>query len=149
MERGQYPIFDKYRGGVLPGQAAAMERELVSLGVSEKVKDRARQTFERSAEQAGFFEQGRNRLVMPGFAAGREGPRDDAGGGQGGGSSGGNPPAPDVDPIIQGLLSRLPKSGEVWPEDERKLWLQLLEGSFKLIYRNNAEVKTIFLNRDE
>ena len=23
---------------------------------------------------------------------------------------------------------------EVWPEAERKLWFQLLEGSFKLIY---------------
>jgi hypothetical protein len=56
-------------GGVLPGQAAAMERELVGLGVSDKVKDRARQTFERSAEQAGFFAHGRNRLVMPGIGA--------------------------------------------------------------------------------
>jgi len=25
-------------------------------------------------------------------------------------------------------------SGEVWPEAEPKLWFQLLEGSFKLIY---------------
>jgi hypothetical protein len=29
-------------------------------------------------------------------------------------------------------------SGEVWPEAERKLWLQLLEGSFKLIYKEAA-----------
>ena len=42
---------------------------------------------------------------------------------------------PGIDPIIAGLLKRLPKSGEVWPEAERKLWLQLLEGSFKLIYK--------------
>jgi hypothetical protein len=34
------------------------------------------------------------------------------------------------------LLSRLPKSGDVWPEADRKLWLQLLEGSFKLIYKD-------------
>lgn len=40
------------------------------------------------------------------------------------------------DPIIAGLLKRLPKSGEVWPTEERKLWLQLLEGSFKLIYQD-------------
>jgi hypothetical protein len=32
-----------------------------------------------------------------------------------------------------GLLKRLPKTGDVWPEADRKLWLQLLEGSFKLI----------------
>lgn len=126
-------VFDKYKGGVLPDQAAAVGRELVGLGVSEKVKDRARQVFERSAEQAGFFEQGRNRLVMPGIAGGRERPREDAGGS--GGSGSGNPPTPDIDPIIQGLLSRLPKSGEIWPEPERKLWLDLLAGSFKLIYK--------------
>jgi hypothetical protein len=40
---------------------------------------------------------------------------------------------PDGDPIIEGLLKRLPKSGDVWPEAERKLWLHLLEGSFKLM----------------
>jgi hypothetical protein len=32
-------------------------------------------------------------------------------------------------------LKRLPKTGDVWPEDDRKLWLQLLEGSF-LIYKD-------------
>lgn len=46
----------------------------------------------------------------------------------------------DIDPIIAGLLKRLPKSGDVWPEAERKLWLDLLSGSFKLIYRNKDEV---------
>ena len=50
---------------------------------------------------------------------------------------------PDIDPIIRGLLARLPQSGDVWPEIERKLWLQLLEGSFKLIYKDSEETKTI------
>jgi hypothetical protein len=135
-------VFDKYRGGVLPSQAAAMERELVGLGVSEKVKDRARQTFERSAEQAGFFAHGRNRLVMPGIAARApeaapppelpEQPEIK----KNGNGDGGLPPG--VDPIIAGLLKRLPKSGDVWPKTQRKLWLQLLEGSFDLIYEDEA-----------
>ena len=38
--------------------AAALEREMVELGVSPKQKDKARQVFERSAEQAGFFATG-------------------------------------------------------------------------------------------
>jgi hypothetical protein len=41
-----------------------------------------------------------------------------------------------IDPIIAGPLKRHPKSGEVWPVEDRKLWLQLLEGSFKLIYKD-------------
>jgi hypothetical protein len=54
------------------------------------------------------------------------------------GDGGGEPPK--IDPIIQRLLSRLPKSGDVWPEEQRKLWLQLLEGSFRLIYKDKTEV---------
>jgi hypothetical protein len=57
------------------------------------------------------------------------------------GSDDGTPP--DIDPIIRGLLMRLPKSGSVWPEDERKLWLQLLEGSFKLIYNDKGEAASV------
>jgi hypothetical protein len=38
-------------------------------------------------------------------------------------------------------LKRLPKTGDVWPEVDRKLWLQLLEGSFKLIYKDAASNK--------
>ena len=91
-----------------------------------------------------WFRDGR--FVKPGIAA----PKDDAVRQQEkpletvrfAGGGGDEPPA--IDPIIAGLLKPLPKSGEVWPEDERKLWLQLLEGSFKLIYRDH-EVKMINL----
>jgi hypothetical protein len=34
-------IFEKYRGGVLP-PAAALDRDIATLGVSEKQKERAR-----------------------------------------------------------------------------------------------------------
>jgi hypothetical protein len=55
------------------------------------------------------------------------------------GRSGGDEP-PAIDPIIAGLLKRLPKSGDVWPESDRKLWLNLLEGSFKLIYKDKNDL---------
>lgn len=130
-------IFDRYRTGILPPNAAALEREMVALGVSDKVKARARQSFEKSAEQANFFEHGKNRLVMPGFVSHREPPREEPKKEEeyGGGSGGGGGP-PDVDPIIRGLLARLPPAGKVWPEMERDLWLDLLKGSFKLIYKD-------------
>jgi hypothetical protein len=53
-----------------------------------------------------------------------------------GGDGGGGGRTPEIDPIIRGLLARLPKSGDVWSEADRKLWLNLLEGSFKLIYKD-------------
>jgi len=141
-------LFDAYKGGVVP-PAAALERQIVDLGVSDKQKDRARQVFERSAEEAGFFEHGRNRLVMPGVPVRDEklaGEKKDGNGGNGnggGGSGGGDGKTPSIDPIIQGLLARLPKAGDEWPETERKLWLQLLEGSFKLIYKASTEAGRI------
>lgn len=132
-------MYDKYKNDVLP-PAAALERDIIGLGVAEKQTSRARQVFERSADQAGFFEHGKDRLVMPGLATHAVPPPPPAPevehGGNGGGNGGGGGKQFDVDPIIRGLLERLPASGDVWPDDQRKLWLQLLEGSFKLIYKD-------------
>src|SRR5450759_721362 len=127
------------KNGVLP-PAAALARDMVGLGVAEKTKDRTRQIFERSAEQAGFFAHGKNRLIMPAVAVrDQQTPRDEKSeDANGGGGNGGGGDLPVIDPIIAGLLKRLPKSGDVWPEADRKLWLQLLEGSFKLLYKEQT-----------
>jgi hypothetical protein len=138
-------IFEKYKKYLLP-PASALEREIIALGVAPKQASKARQAFMRSAEQAGFFEHGKERLVLPSVADMGPGtkpvePPSDAdrkgGSGGGGGDNGGDT---EIDPIIRGLLVRLPKSGDVWPEADRKLWLQLLEGSFKLIYKDTPPV---------
>jgi hypothetical protein len=34
---------------------------------------------------------------------------------------------------VQGLLKELPKAGDVWPEDQRKLWLDTAASIFKMI----------------
>jgi hypothetical protein len=137
-------IYEQNRGKQLP-PAAALEREMAGMGVAEKQKERARQVFQRSAEVAGFFDLDKTRLIMPtgisevGAALPpASDPKPDAdpefSGGNGGGGKN-----PDIDPIIRGLLVRLPKSGENWPKAKRKLWLQLLEGSFDLIYTDGPE----------
>jgi hypothetical protein len=99
---------------------------------------RARQTFTKSATYAGFIDPGTGRFVKPGNLGAP--PRDEAPHPpvrdvDYGGNGGGDPPA--IDPIIAGLLKRLPKSGAQWPKAQRKLWLQLLEGSFDLIYQDS------------
>jgi hypothetical protein len=57
-------IYDEYNDGMLPPDAA-LEKRMRDLGVSAKQTDRARQSFQRSADLAGFFGHGRNRLVRP------------------------------------------------------------------------------------
>lgn len=131
-------MYDQFKGAVLP-PSPAIERQVVELGVSPKQKERARQTFMSSAKYAGFIDAASGRFVKPGVVQGevrineKPAPEQDRRGG-----GGGNEGPPAIDPIIAGLLKRLPKSGEVWPEAERKLWLQLLEGSFKLIYKDGS-----------
>jgi hypothetical protein len=45
--------------------------------------------------------------------------------GRGERGGGGDDEPPAIDQIIMGLLKRLPKSGDVWPEAERDCVLQL------------------------
>ena len=147
-------VYEKYRGTILP-PAAALERDMVGLGVSEKQKDRARQVLERSAEQAGFFENGRTKLVMPALSQGsggavREAPRDsgatanvdgkgasNAGSGRGAGD-GGN--GGQNDPLIKALIQKLPSGGS-WPTDDRINWLKMLVMGFQVAYGADAEIE--------
>ena len=67
-------IYEKYRSYTLP-PSGALEREMGALGVCVfKQTGKARQAFERSAMQAGFFRAGEDRLTLPVLKA----PRADA-----------------------------------------------------------------------
>lgn len=62
-------IFGKYQGDLLP-PTTTLDAEIADLGVSAKQASTARQIMFRSAEQAGFFARGPNRLVAPGGDSG-------------------------------------------------------------------------------
>lgn len=141
-------VFEKYKGGTLP-PVAALEREMVGLGVSDKQKDRARQVFERAADQAGFFEQGRNRLVQPGIAT-RDKAKDivpsPGGGGVGGTGSGGGTAGGGGgtgDALLDALISKLPPAGTEWGIDERIAWLSMMAMGFQITYgaQSGIEIK--------
>ena len=126
-------MYEQNKGHPLP-PPAAIERQIEQFGVSPKQKERARQTFMKSAQYAGFIDPGTGRFVKPGIGGASDENSSAVQEPSHGGGGGNDPPV--IDPIIAGLLKRLPKSGDVWLEAERKLWLQLLEGSFKLIYKD-------------
>jgi hypothetical protein len=146
-------IYEKFRGHNLP-PAKALEREMETLGVAHKQTDRARQAFERSAQHAGFFDSGKERLVRPRLEGvgsrieheesqitstpERENGSPPSGRNSEGDGTGGELP-PEIDPIIRGLISRLPPAGATWPKAKRKLWLQILENSFDLVYEDEPE----------
>jgi len=138
-------VYEQYKGQKLPPMKA-LEREMAKLGVAVKQADKARQAFERSARQAGFFEAGDDRLVRPKIEVlakhddndtsdrdaeqrerenerdrGRE--RQDHGGGDG-----------PQDPLIVGLVKRLPEAGASWNADARAIWLRLATSIFDMVY---------------
>ena len=138
-------IYETHKGQLLPPNPA-LERMMVNLGVTPKQQERARQTFRKSAEVAEFIDSQSGTFIQPGFRSdsgpppGAELPETDPAAeekGKGGGDDGNLPPK--IDPIILGLLNRLPKPGDVWPMDDRTLWLELLAGSFKLVYKESEQ----------
>lgn len=133
-------LFEKYRGGLLPPEIG-LENEIRAMGVPPKQADKARQVFRRSADQAGFFKQGSNRLVLPAVAnsqpgtpGGNQSNRSGSGsqvrrtGGGGGGGWG------DLDPKIQLLIAGLPPSGDTWSAIHREAWLSLMEDALTGAY---------------
>jgi hypothetical protein len=146
-------VFDRYRGGLLP-PAKALEREMVTLGVSPKVADRARQVFERSARQSGFFDSGENRLIRPKVEQSahatnaqdplpEKGRSDDVRGSEKSGSGGGGGDSADgkLHPFIEGLLKTLPETGSTWTIKDRAKWLKLAANAFDLIYEGDGEIE--------
>jgi hypothetical protein len=145
-------IYENFRGVSLP-PLAGLEREIERLGVAPKQKDKARQVFQRSAKQAGFFEFGSDRLVLPSGTSAQGGaattttqertppPPPPLTYGSGGGGDG-------YHPFIQGLLKTLPAPPAAWTVEERALWLQTAAGIFDLIYKGNDERRAITVKTD-
>jgi hypothetical protein len=130
-------MYDQYKANILP-PPPAIERQMEQLGVSPKQKERARQTFMKSAQYAGFIDASSGRFVKPGIAAREETPleKPDDGKKHSNGSDGNEPPG--LHPFVQGLLKELPKAGETWPEEQRKLWLDTAASIFKMIYKDQS-----------
>jgi len=89
-------MFSRYNGYTLP-PAAAIERQMQSLGVPTKQTDRARQAFASSAATAGYIaSNGRfSKPALPGAPPSEDEappPPPNGGDGGGGGGNGGDPP---------------------------------------------------------
>jgi hypothetical protein len=132
-------LHDKFKGGVVP-PAAALEKELAALGVASTLTDTARRVMERSAEEAGFYEAGRDRLVMPGFMPAESSISEPAtdlnGGGTGGGtgSGGGEGTTLDLDPLLIALLKKIPSVEKGWTAPTRLRWFRTFAMNVSQIY---------------
>lgn len=132
-------LYEKYKGGVIPPHAA-LEREIVSLGVSEKQKTRARQIFESSAEQTGFREQGPNRLVMPAVVILPKLPADsETKDSQANAKNNAGNVSLDLDPLLLALLQKIPSQGGTWPAEKRLRWFKTFAMNVSQVYDEDDE----------
>jgi len=134
-------LYDLYKDGVTP-PSAALEREIVALGVSDKQKARARQVFENSAQQTGFREAAPNRLVMPAVvvkpAPLEEKTKNDGGDGGDGGLH--------LDPLLMALLRKIPKTETGWPTDSRLRWFRTFAMNVSQVYDDDKEPVELEIN---
>ena len=139
-------MFKKHNGFALP-PAAAIERQMVELGVPKKQNERARRVFQKSADRAQFIDQNSERFIKPSISAPL--PRDNAppppppppGGGSGGDDSG-------YHPFIQGLLDELPEAGAYanWSTADQAEWLRTAAGIFKLMSKQLGQINVTVEN---
>lgn len=45
-----------------------------------------------------------------------------------------DPNGMQLDPVIDAMLEHLPPPGDYWAKEDRKLWLQMIELAFELVY---------------
>lgn len=139
--------FDEYRGKTLPGNLG-LEHAFTTFGVTAKQKEKARQTFERSARTAGFFPNGsEDRLVQPVLGAPIKTPEPAS-------------PAEEPDasqpesfsamahrtlgitkvaqpPSFMGwLLDELPAAKSDWSVEDQANWLQAVAQAFRVVYKS-------------
>lgn len=124
-------IFDEYQGGYLP-RDEGLEAFMEQAGVTSKQTGRARQAFQRSGQQAGYFHAGKTRLVAPPVESDQT--QEVKVGGPAIEAEEALPvhTASFDDPLIEGLFKRLPEVGQEFSESEQDQWLDLA----KLILRN-------------
>jgi hypothetical protein len=137
-------VYEQFKGSMLP-PTNGLEAALGTLGVAAKQRERARQILQRSAQEAGFFQFGTDRLVLPAIKAAPASaaiPNADSevpppekkkkSGGDDGGDD-------DLHPFIKGLLRKLPQPDTEWPVEGRAKWLQAAINIFDLMYTDSDD----------
>jgi hypothetical protein len=144
--------YEEFRGKPLPPRPHGLEQAFVKFGVAPKQRTAARLAFDKSAKQAGFFDNGMERLVAPIITGGMPTDR----GRPSAASSDGEPDNKakrvlrkiahdegDHHPFVQGLLDTLPEPGTNWAIEGRAKWLQAAAHIFDLIYGGDGAIRIL------
>lgn len=150
-------VYERFKNSHLPPKKS-LEQELKKLGVPEKQVDKARQVLERSARQAGFLDDGDNKLVRPRQdqpQIGNKSPiarasmMDTENRFEAYAAQAGMPVSlRREDPLIVGLVERLPALGTPWSDEARVAWLRLATSIFDVAYTEGTGKIEISVNAE-
>jgi hypothetical protein len=151
-------IYEQFKGKTIPGNTG-LEGAMVNLGVATKQKEKARQAFQRSAKEAGFFAYGTTKIVYPVFGQEKPGkPADPLNApppaplvkdGKNGAGTGNGGDGDGLDPLIQGLLNKLPDTNIPWTLEGRRKWLQLALGILDVMYTGAEDGKSLTITIED
>ena len=146
--------YSEFRGKQLPPRPYGLESAFVGFGVAPKQKANARMAFDRSARQCGFYSNDQqDRLVEPIIAnavpAGGAAESENSENRATYSATVHAPPHPDgtvgsnftakllVEPLIRGMVERLPPVGSKWEIEKRRRWLQTFASNLELVYETD------------
>lgn len=135
LHAAMYQQFSTY---ALP-PAAAIERAMEGLGVPPKQKERARQTFTKSAQAAGYIDAQTGRFIKPAVVPSPPPPAAEDNKGRRNGSGGGGDGL-NIDPLLMELLKKIPSTDEGWPKEQRVRWFRTFAMNVSQIYDTDNEV---------
>lgn len=138
-------VYEAYQGKILPS-AKGLESKLKELGVVEGQVERARQVLLKSAEVAGLFGYGKDRLVKPTLSVGRVA-REVSVGSEELSDSGApqvarNDRATTLHPAIAGMLDELPAKGTGWSIEGLDEWVDALKSVLRVVYKVRSNGRT-------
>lgn len=142
-------LYDQFKGNVLP-PPPAIARQIEQLGVSPKQKERARQTFMKSAQYAGFIDPATGRFVKPGIPQKEEGTaqrEESERSGSGGGGDGTG--ELELDPLLIALLKKVPSPEKGWPGPTRVRWFRTFAMNVSQIYDGDGEPVELKIELEE
>ena len=131
-------MYDQYKGNALP-PPPAIERQMEQLRVSPKQKERARQTFMKSAQYAGFIDSTTGRFVKPGIAQKDEGSGQQQEINRRGSDGGDGTGELRLDPLLIALLKKVPSPEKGWPGPARVRWFRTFAMNVSQIYDGDGE----------
>jgi hypothetical protein len=139
-------VYEEFKGASLPADKG-FENHIRGLGVPEKVTDEARRSLKRFARQAGFFQFGEDRLIMPAIREETSEPARDESLSQPAfnavisrppplafDGNGGTAPIRLHKALVH-ALETLPPEGQEWMYEDLDDWLDGFKGVLRLVYK--------------